>query len=57
MLAYSDERITGDAARLHPYFPFLAVTVVARVTLFRPRPGQQLGAQGWGGARVYLLRG
>lgn len=43
MLAYSGERVTGSAARLHPYFPFLSVTVVAQVTLFRPRPGQHLG--------------
>jgi hypothetical protein len=48
MLAYSGEAVAGDAARLHPYFPFLAVTVTARVTLFRPRPGQALGALGVG---------
>ncbi|KIZ04925.1 hypothetical protein MNEG_3029 [Monoraphidium neglectum] len=42
VLAYSNERVTGRMARLHPYFPFLAVAVVARVTLFCPRPGQHL---------------
>jgi len=44
ILSYSDAKVTGTVARLHPYFPFLAVTVVARVTLFCPRPGQHLGA-------------
>lgn len=45
VLAYSGERVTSRAARLHPYFPFLAVTVTAAVTLFRPRPGQRLGVR------------
>ncbi|GBF96976.1 elongation factor [Raphidocelis subcapitata] len=42
LLAYRDERVTGSVARLHPYFPFLAVTVTATATLFCPRPGQRL---------------
>ena len=48
MLAYSGERITSSAARLHPYFPFLAVTATASVVLFKPQPGQHLGERGFG---------
>lgn len=42
VLAYSDMRVAGGSARLHPYFPFLAVTATARATVFRPRKGQHL---------------
>lgn len=43
LLSYSDAHITDSVARLHPYFPFLAVTVVAKITLFCPRQGHHLG--------------
>ena len=41
-LAFSEPRVKGARARLHPYFPFLGVTAAADVRLFRPRAGRHL---------------
>lgn len=43
LLAYSKERILNSEARVHPYFPYFHVEVIALVYLFRPTVGALIG--------------
>eukprot|EP00873_Tetraselmis_striata_P010181 jgi/Tetstr1/430445/TSEL_020255.t1 len=42
VMGFSQEKVLGHQARIHPYFPYLSVKATALLTLFSPQPGDIL---------------
>ncbi len=54
LLSYCRERLVSKHASLHPYFPYLQVTVRADVVLFRPLVASHLGELDVAGMGLYV---